>query len=391
MKRIWSFSDNATTDIVLNSEALSLTCWLTSADFSVVFLFCFFFGRTSRLKSLITCVCSRISWTRLRPWPNPALLFKSDKPWCHPAVLAEVTALCGKCQLDMKSADFTGGKKIQLSAEGSTSGEDKKWFLGRSVCGSERINGIVPVRTNPVTKRRILFRKCVCKVVLIIRIFVLWGWRWKCSFRIKEVIFHSCTLHGGTSLRGRNPGGSTWGGIGLGGTISSSGTWIAQVLDVGYTNIGLGFPVWTQVLVCDLSLIDSYYPGLSSRNLHRPLPQSHPASPRAWPQFVSRLPLWPLWSTACIFNIFLRLSLKKLDIIWFLSGTGGRDWASATSLNPISDLVHWAHLIFPSHSAPRLTLYSPPTSPQPFLLGWTSCPPSILLLLFSGLWFVSSF
>lgn len=111
MKRIWSFSDNATTDIVLNSEALSLTCWLTSADFSVVFLFCFFFGRTSRLKSLITCVCSRISWTPLRPWPNPALLFKSDKPWCHPAVLAEVTALCGKCQLDMKSADFTGGKK----------------------------------------------------------------------------------------------------------------------------------------------------------------------------------------------------------------------------------------------------------------------------------------
>lgn len=77
-------------------------------------------------------------------------------------------------------------------------------------------------------------------------------------------------------------------------TISSSGTWIAQVLDVGYTNIGLGFPVWTQVLVCDLSLIDSYYPGLSSRNLHRPLPQSPPVSPRAWPQFVSRLPLWPL-------------------------------------------------------------------------------------------------
>lgn len=163
--------------------------------------------------------------------------------------------------------------------------------------------------------------------------------------------------------------------------------WVTPTLDLAFQS---GPRSWS-VTCLWLILITQDFLVKISTDLSPSLPQSHPVSPRAWPQFVSRLPLWPLWSTACIFNIFLRLSLKKLDIIWFLSGTGGRDWASATSLNPISDLVHWAHLIFPSHSAPRLTLYSPPTSPQPFLLGWTLCPPSILLLLFSGLWFVSSF
>lgn len=107
-------------------------------------------------------------------------------------------------------------------------------------------------------------------------------------------------------------------------------------------------------------------------------------------------PLSPLQSTICLeINIFFLLLLRNFEIIWLLSGARQRDCRGATSLNPISDLVHWAHLVSSSlplfitlsiHCRP---LHTPPPSPPPaFLVHWTSILPLLsapLFLFFSSL------
>lgn len=74
-------------------------------------------------------------------------------------------------------------------------------------------------------------------------------------------------------------------------------------------------------------------------------------------------------------NILFLLLVKNFKMIWFLSGTRVRDCRGATSLNPISDLVHWAHLFFPNSSLHH-TFYSPPPHHTP--------PPSKTLLFFAA-------
>lgn len=80
----------------------------------------------------------------------------------------------------------------------------------------------------------------------------------------------------------------------------------------------------------------------------------------------------PLQSTQLEINIFFLLLLKNFKKkTWFLSGTRGRDCRGATSLNPISDLVHWAHLVFffPSslhHAFYSLPPFIPLHPPNPF-------------------------
>lgn len=117
-----------------------------------------------------------------------------------------------------------------------------------------------------------------------------------------------------------------------------------------------------------------------------------------WP-LVFLLQQWfPLFQPLAIENlmeisIYFLLLLKNFQTIWFLSGAWRRDCRGATSLNPISDLVHWAHLVL-FFSLPHHTCYSllphhspPPSKPLSFLLHWTlyslTSLPSPLSFLFS--------